>query len=359
MGFATICAVLVVSALAASSNTATLWPKPSNYSYDPAGPALVVSPCSIKFSVTSPEKIYIEEIITHYQIKVFGCAKIDQGKVELAVTTKNAGQFTATNLTHEKYTLTLHNETKWALKADYYVGFLRGMETFAQLFNKLGNGSYEVKGFPIAITDGPQFLWRGLMIDTARHFLSVDSIKRAIDGMLYTKLNVLHWHIVDDDAFPMNVPAAPELSESGSIGGTYSPVDVKTVIAYARMKGVRVVPEIDTPAHTESWGRSQKYKDIVLNCGDTYQGQLDPTMDLTFELLKTVFTYVNSTFDDQYVHLGGEEMVLNCWKQRESIVKYMQAKGLNSTKDLAVDYRTRQKKMFRDISAKKTIYWVD
>ncbi len=162
------------------------------------------------------------------------------------------------------------------------------------------------------------------MIDTSRHFLSVDSIKRAIDGMLYTKLNVLHWHIVDDDAFPMNVPTVSELSQGGSIGGVYSLVDIKTVISYAKMKGVRVVPEIDTPAHTESWGRSQKYKDIVLNCGGVYQGQLDPTMDLTFELLKNVFTYVNSTFEDQYVHFGGQEVVFDCWKQRQSILKYMQ-----------------------------------
>lgn len=96
----------------------------------------------------------------------------------------------------------------------------------------------------------------------------------------------------------------------------YSLVDIKTVISYAKMKGVRVVPEIDTPAHTESWGRSQKYKDIVLNCGGVYQGQLDPTMDLTFELLKNVSTYVNSTFEDQYVHFGGKEVVFDCWKQR-------------------------------------------
>ena len=100
------------------------------------------------------------------------------------------------------------------------------------------------------------YLWRGLMIDTARHFLSVDTIKRAIDGMLFTKLNVLHWHIVDEDSFPMYIPTSPEFSDSGSVGGIFSPTDIKTVISYARLRGVRVVPEIDTPAHTESWSRS-------------------------------------------------------------------------------------------------------
>ena len=74
--------------------------------------------------------------------------------------------------------------------------------------------------------------------------------------MMYSKLNVLHWHIVDEDSFNMYVPEAPELSDSGKIGGVYSPTDIKTVIAYAKIRGIRVVPEIDTPAHTESWRRS-------------------------------------------------------------------------------------------------------
>jgi hexosaminidase len=88
------------------------------------------------------------------------------------------------------------------------------------------------------------------MIDTSRHFLPVSAIKHAIDGMMYSKLNVLHWHITDEDAFPLYVPTLPELSESGSIGGVYSEVDVKSIITYAKARGIRVIPEIDTPAHT-------------------------------------------------------------------------------------------------------------
>ena len=71
------------------------------------------------------------------------------------------------------------------------------------------DGSYVVRGIPITIADQPQYLWRGLMIDSSRHFLPVSTIKKAIDGMLYNKLNVLHWHIVDEDSFPMFVPELP------------------------------------------------------------------------------------------------------------------------------------------------------
>jgi len=74
--------------------------------------------------------------------------------------------------------------------------------------------------------------------------------------MLYIKLNVLHWHIIDEDSFPMVVPDAPELSDFGKIGGIFTWNDIKDVIAYSKKRGVRVIPEIDTPAHTESWGRN-------------------------------------------------------------------------------------------------------
>ena len=80
------------------------------------------------------------------------------------------------------------------------------------------------------------------MIDTSRHFLSVKTIQHAIDGMLYSKLNILHWHLVDEDSFPLYVPEVPELSEEGKIGGVFSEVDIQMVIAYAKIRGIRVVP---------------------------------------------------------------------------------------------------------------------
>ena len=153
----------------------------------------------------------------------------------------------------------MKNSTKWSLNDNFFVGFLRGFETLSQLFVVQDDGSYLVSGFPIIINDGPQFIWRSLMIDTARHYLDVDTIYRIIDAMLYIKLNVLHWHIVDEDAFPMVVPTVPELSQYGSVGGLFTEADVTNVINYARSRGIRVVPEIDTPAHTDSWGRSPTY----------------------------------------------------------------------------------------------------
>jgi hexosaminidase len=126
------------------------------------------------------------------------------------------------------------------LTADYYPGFLRGFETFSQLFSKEGDG-YIVKGIPMVIDDKPEFKWRGLMIDSSRHFLPIPLIKKTVDGLLFNKMNVLHWHIIDQDSFPLEVPTVPELNEYGQVGGSYSISQVKEVIEYARVRGVRVV----------------------------------------------------------------------------------------------------------------------
>lgn len=219
---------------------------------------------------------------------------------------------------------------------------------------------YTVYGLPIAIDDTPNFIWRALMIDTSRHFLPVATIKRAIDSMMYNKLNVLHWHITDEDAFPMFVPSVPELSGSGSIGGVYSPEDIASIINYARARAIRVVPEVDTPAHSESWGRSEKYKDITLNCNGKYEGQLDPTLDLTWSVLSNVLSYVNSTFADDYAHFGGDEVVYSCWGNRSSIVSWMKDNNISDYKGLSIYFRQKQKKLWRSISpTKKVIYWAN
>lgn len=355
--------VLAVLLLAASSaivhTTSLLWPKPANFSMDNAAETFTISPCEIKYVVESPGQVFVEELLNLYLVDVFGCTKLEPGKLVMNIVVKSGDQFIATDLKHEKYSISLKDTKKWLLSADYFVGFLRGLETFSQLFERSSTDAWEIKGIPITIEDGPQFLWRGLMIDTSRHFLPISTIKRAIDGMLFSKLNVLHWHITDEDSFPMFVPTVPELSQYGSLNGVYTEVDLKTIIAYGRARGVRVVPEIDTPAHSESWGRSEKYKNITLNCNGKYEGQLDPSLDLTWDVLTKVLNYTNSTFVDDYTHFGGDEVVYDCWGNRQGIIDYMKQHNISSYKALAIDFRQRQKKLWRTLSKKKVIYWAN
>lgn len=277
------------------------------------------------------------------------------------VVVKNASVLVATDLKHEHYALTIRTNGKWELSADYYVGFLRGVETYSQLFEEEGDERMFLRGTPILIDDNPTFLWRGLMIDSSRHFLPVEDIKKTIDGMLYNKLNVLHWHIVDEDAFPLLVPSRPELSEFGQVGGVYTVADVKTVIVYAQARGIRVIPEIDSPAHTESWGRSEKNKKVTFLCDGIYVGQFDPTLNETYDLVDDVLRHVTETFPDNYVHFGGDEIDLDCWDQRPSIAKFMEEHSIKTFRDLEVYYREEQKRRFRKSisSTKKVIYWAN
>lgn len=122
---------------------------------------------------------------------------------------------------------------------------------------------------PLVIKDEPAFKHRGIMLDTSRHFLKVSSIIRTIDAMLYNKMNVLHLHLTDGDSFPLFIDSVPELSQFGSFEEdmTYSKQDVLNIVEYGNDRGVRVIPELDTPSHTRAWGLSEKYKDII-SCGD-------------------------------------------------------------------------------------------
>lgn len=113
---------------------------------------------------------------------------------------------------------------------------------------------YVIKHAPIAIADRPFLHYRGLLIDSSRHFLPLRSIKRIIDAMSWVKLNVLHWHLVDDEAFPFFAPSVPTLWKGAfSSAERYTVWDIEDVVAYAKARGVHVVAETDVPGHAASW----------------------------------------------------------------------------------------------------------
>ena len=135
---------------------------------------------------------------------------------------------------------------KISLKARTDLGALRGLSTLKQLIT-VQNGAY---GFPqVKIKDKPRFPWRGLMLDVSRHFMPIDVVKRNLDAMTFVKLNVLHWHLSDDQGFRVEVKSLPNLHERASDGMYYTQDQIRDIVTYADERGIRVVPEFDVPGH--------------------------------------------------------------------------------------------------------------
>jgi len=159
--------------------------------------------------------------------------------------------------TDESYALSAPNDGAGSLRAATMFGALRGLETLAQLLDIYGvpSTARQIALAPILVADAPRFEYRGLLIDSARHFLPVATIERAVDALSYSKLNVLHWHIVDSNSFPCGSAIYPELAAKGAYDATavYSVADLARVVAYAKARGVRVLPEWDVPGHG-GWG---------------------------------------------------------------------------------------------------------
>ncbi|XP_041369496.1 beta-hexosaminidase subunit beta-like [Gigantopelta aegis] len=225
-------------------------------------------------------------------------------------------------------TATLRSVSVW--------GALRGLETFSQLVY-VENGHYMIR--TDTIQDRPRYTHRGLMIDTARHYIPVPFILKQLDAIAYNKMNVLHWHIVDDQSFPYVSSSFPELAEKGAYSQSqiYTPKDVKDIIEYARLRGIRVIPEFDTPGHTQSFGKAFKY--LMTTCwfnntpATAEYGQharyenFDPTKNTTYEFLAKFFTEIKDVFKDSFIHMGMDEAHYMCWQSSPNISEFMKQQG--------------------------------
>ena len=249
----------------------------------------------------------------------------------------------------ESYQLDVSPE-KAVLGASTVEGALHGLETFAQLIEP-GAGGFEVAA--IHIEDHPRFAWRGLMIDCARHWMPLEVIERNLDGMAAVKLNVLHWHLSDDQGFRVESKRFPRLQQLGSDGHFYTQDQVRHIIAYARDRGIRVIPEFDVPGHTTSWFVG--YPELASAPGPysierswgIFQPTMDPSREETYKFLDKFLGEMTALFPDQYFHVGGDEVDPAQWKQSGSIQAFARERHLETPDHLQAYFINRVEQMVR------------
>ncbi|GLJ58201.1 hypothetical protein SUGI_1423300, partial [Cryptomeria japonica] len=222
--------------------------------------------------------------------------------------------------TDESYTLKVPDPDypKYAcLKGNTIYGALHGLETLSQLClfdSKTKN--VMVSMAPWIIIDQPRFSYRGLLIDTSRHFQPLEIIKKVIDAMAYSKLNVLHWHIVDTQSFPLEIPSLPNLWNGAySPSERYTMKDAREIVGYAQMRGINVLAEIDVPGHAASWGIGYPQLWPSSHC----QQPLDVSNEFTFKVIDSILSDFSKVFKFKFVHLGGDEVDTSCWSQTRHI----------------------------------------
>jgi hexosaminidase len=234
------------------------------------------------------------------------------------------------------------------LNAPTTLGIMRGLQTLLQLVQTTGAGF----AVPAAsIEDSPRFPWRGLMIDVGRHFIPLEVLKRNLDGMAAVKLNVFHWHLSENQGFRIESKKFPRLRGMGSDGLYYTQDEVRGVIAYARERGIRVVPEFDMPGHATAWFVG--YPELASGPGPyqierrwgVFDPAMDPTREETYKFLDAFIGEMAGLFPDQFFHIGGDEVNGKEWDANPKIQAFMRAHGLKDNKDLHAYFNQRVQKI--------------
>lgn len=230
------------------------------------------------------------------------------------------------------------------LEANTFYGALHGMETFLQLLQS-GPDGYSLP--VVTIKDQPRFPWRGLLLDSARHFLPLEDLKRQLDGMASAKLNVFHWHLTDDQGWRFESRRFPRLHEASSDGQFYTQSQIRELVDYATRLGIRVVPELDFPGHASAIAVA--YPELITKVNDygperrwgVHKPLLDPSKPAVYDFIDQLVAEVVTLFPDPYLHIGGDEVDPEQWQQSESVQAYMKANKLATPQALHAHFNSR------------------
>lgn len=288
------------------------------------------------------------------------------------------------------------------ISGESYAGVISGIESLRQLLPPQIESKAKVDGVEwkvpaVKISDSPTFAWRGIMLDVSRHFYSPDEVKEFLDLMALYKLNKFHWHLTDDQGWRVEIKQYPLLTEKGAwrkfnshdreclrkekadqnpdfaipaeklkitadgdtlYGGFYTQDEIRDIVAYAAVRGIDVVPEIDMPGHMLA--AVSNYKGVSCfdetGWGATFSSPVCPGKDSAMDFCKNVYDELISLFPYEYVHIGGDEVEKTNWKKCKDCQKRMAENNLKSEEELQ-SWFIHEMEAFINSKGKKMIGW--
>ena len=224
------------------------------------------------------------------------------------------------------------------------LGALHGLQTFLQLVSVSPDGFVAPA---VTVKDTPRFPWRGLMIDAGRHFIPMEVLRRNIDGMEALKMNVFHWHLSENQGFRVESRKFPKLHQMGSDGLYYTQDEIRGLIAYARERGIRVVPEFDLPGHSTAWfiGHPELASGpgpfTVERKWGVFDPAFDPTNEKVYKFLDEFIGEMAKLFPDHFFHVGGDEVNGKQWDANPKIQEFIRAHDLKGNAGLQLYFNKK------------------
>ena len=290
----------------------------------------------------------------------------------------------------EEYRLSIA-KSRVTLTAATPEGLFRGIQTLRQLLPPQSEGSTTATDVKwvipcVEITDYPRFEWRGMHLDVSRHFFDVNFIKRYIDILAIHKMNVFHWHLVDDQGWRIEIKKYPRLTEVGAwrvdreeqpwnsrepqrpgekatYGGFYTQEEIKEVVAYAARRYITVVPEIEMPAHVGSVMAAYPEYSCTGGPFTVPPGGVWPITDIycagkekTFTFLEDVLTEVMELFPSPWIHIGGDEADKTEWRRCPDCQARISNEGLKDEDELQ-SYFVKRIEKFLNSKGRRLIGW--
>lgn len=300
----------------------------------------------------------LSERIQQQTGQTLGFKKSSASKAQLLIRIENA-QPISNHIDdwNESYQLNI-STAKIELTAKQLVGAQRGLETLLQL---IGTGPQIVLPL-VSINDQPRFKWRGLLLDTSRHFFSVETIKRQLDAMAAAKYNIFHWHLTDDQGWRFESKKYPKLQQLASDGEFYTRQQMREIVAYAQARGIQVLPEIDMPGHASAIAVA--YPELMSAPGPyameyrwgVHKPTLNPANENVYRFAEAIVAEVAELFPFEYVHIGGDEVDPEHWNNNAGIQAFMRTQNLKDHQALQAYFNQRLQKILHK-HQRKMIGW--